>query len=236
MTIQYDNTNNSISVVGTDANIDLNLTTKGTGAVKLNTGGGEQVRVTNRASANLYVQMAGGQTGIASPSIGIGGGNSALDLFTTGGGTFNFYTNGNGNSRQVAVTHTASAVNYFQLTGAATGGNPAISTQGSDSNIGLGLQSKGTAAVASITNSRVQFDVFGGASSVNYIRASGANAGSSPSFSSLGTDTDIDLTLTPKGTGNVRFGTYTASMALTVQGYIEVKDAGGTVRKLAVIA
>jgi hypothetical protein len=51
-----------------------------------------------------------------------------------------------------------------------------------------------------------------------------------------GSDTNIDLALTPKGTGNVRFGTYTASMALTIQGYVEIKDAGGTIRKLAVIA
>jgi hypothetical protein len=55
-------------------------------------------------------------------------------------------------------------------------------------------------------------------------------------MSATGSDTNIDLALTPKGTGNVRFGTYTASMALTVQGYIEIKDSGGTVRKLAVIA
>jgi hypothetical protein len=46
---------------------------------------------------------------------------------------------------------------------------------------------------------------------------------------------DIDVVLTPAGTGNVRFGTYGAEVAL-VAGYVTIKDAGGTTRKLAVIA
>lgn len=51
-----------------------------------------------------------------------------------------------------------------------------------------------------------------------------------------GTGADnIDVVLTPTGTGNVRFGTYGAEVAL-VAGYVTIKDAGGTTRKLAVIA
>jgi hypothetical protein len=50
-----------------------------------------------------------------------------------------------------------------------------------------------------------------------------------------GTD-DIDVTLTPAGTGLVRYGTHSAIGAETVTGYIEVKDAGGTIRKLAVVS
>jgi hypothetical protein len=49
-------------------------------------------------------------------------------------------------------------------------------------------------------------------------------------------DADIDLALTPKGTGRVRYGTHAAVVAEVVTGYIEIKDAGGTVRKLAVIS
>jgi hypothetical protein len=74
----------------------------------------------------------------------------------------------------------------------------------------------------------------------NLIQIQGAAAGSAPSIQAIsgasGTDTNIDLTLTPKGTGLVRFGTYTANMALTIQGYVEIKDSGGTIRRLAVIA
>lgn len=41
--------------------------------------------------------------------------------------------------------------------------------------------------------------------------------------------------LTPKGSGNVRFGALTTNADAPVTGYITIKDAGGTVRKLAVI-
>jgi hypothetical protein len=49
---------------------------------------------------------------------------------------------------QFAVTSTASAVNYAQVTGAATGAAPTISAQGSDTNISLTLTPKGTGVVS----------------------------------------------------------------------------------------
>jgi len=50
-----------------------------------------------------------------------------------------------------------------------------------------------------------------------------------------GTD-DLDLRLTTAGTGVVQYGTHSAVAAETVTGYITIKDAGGTTRKLAVIS
>ncbi len=47
---------------------------------------------------------------------------------------------------------------------------------------------------------------------------------------------DIDLPLVPAGTGLVKFGARTAIGAETVTGYLEIKDAGGTTRKLAVVS
>jgi hypothetical protein len=47
---------------------------------------------------------------------------------------------------------------------------------------------------------------------------------------------DIDVTLTPAGTGLVRYGTHSAIGVETVTGFIEIKDAGGTIRKLAVVS
>lgn len=47
---------------------------------------------------------------------------------------------------------------------------------------------------------------------------------------------DMDLALTPAGAGNVRFGTHAAIAAETLSGYITIKDAGGTPRKIAVIS
>jgi hypothetical protein len=52
-----------------------------------------------------------------------------------------------------------------------------------------------------------------------------------------GTGADnLDVTLTPAGTGAVRFGTHSAVAAELVTGYITIKDAGGTSRKIAVIS
>jgi hypothetical protein len=157
--------------------------------------------------------------------------------------------------------------NYVQVTGAATGAIPTISSQGSDVNINLALTAKGTGAVRitnvgsasapsfafGSTNRGFYYDtptgeisVSGGgwtqfrfgntSSSVNYLSVKGAASATSPVLSSQGTDANIDLTLTPKGTGKVRFGTYIelGSPTFNIDGYIEIKDSIGTVRKLAV--
>jgi len=83
----------------------------------------------------------------------------------------------------------------------------------------------------------VHLHVGGSASTpVNYARIAGANASGHPTILAEGSDTNIDLIFTPKGTGNMRFGTYTAGAATDSTGYITVKDSGGTTRKLMVQA
>jgi hypothetical protein len=70
------------------------------------------------------------------------------------------------------------------------------------------------------------------AGSVNYLVISGS-AGTTPTLSAAGTNPDIDILITPKGVGNVSFGTYTAGIVAQT-GYITIKDAGGTARRLLV--
>jgi len=225
-----------ISVLGSDTNIDLNLTTKGTGAVKLNTGSGEQFRVADLGgTADSYIQAKGGSSATAGVYLSVGGAARNLYISNGAGSNTRFFTNGEGSAEQLRIAHTASAVNYVQVTGGATGVTPVISAQGSDSNVAISLVSKGIAAVSFLTNSSIQFDVYGGVTAVNRIRASGSVAGSAPSFSCVGSDTNIDLALTPKGTGLVRFGTRTATSDVAITGYLEIKDSGGTTRKLAII-
>lgn len=50
-----------------------------------------------------------------------------------------------------------------------------------------------------------------------------------------GNGADVDLILTTAGTGRLNFGTHTGSGDVAISGYIEIKDVGGTTRKLAVI-
>jgi hypothetical protein len=78
-----------------------------------------------------------------------------------------------------------------------------------------------------------QFAVTNTASSVNYLNVTGAVTTGAPVLSAAGSDTNIDLALTPKGTGVLSFGTYTAGI-IAQAGYITIKDAGGTTRRLLV--
>jgi hypothetical protein len=165
-----------------------------------------------------------------------GAANAVLTLASNGTQSVRIGTNGSSTVEQLRVAHTASAVNYVQVTGAATGNQPNISTQGSDANVILNLASKGNANIIFNANGAEQFRTGAVASSVNSLQLNGATTGNSPSLQARGTNTDIDVVFTPKGTGNVRFGTFTTLGAEVITGYITVKDSGGTIRKLAIIA
>jgi hypothetical protein len=209
-------------------------------------------------SAQWWQAIGGAFTGILRSTGSTQGG-----LIQTGGtGSISLQTN-NGAQTQLVVAHTASAVNYVQVTGSATTVQPVISAQGSDANVNVNLTPKGTGTVLitrlglvsspSLTIGQANNGLYGlgtgeigvvgsgweqfrfgnTSSAVNFLRVNGNVAGSAPILSAQGTDTDIDLTLTPKGTGRVRFGTYTGTI-LTPTGFIEVKDSGGTVRRLLV--
>jgi hypothetical protein len=196
---------------------------------------GESLRVTTSTtggtSAN-FIQVAGGATGNGPRLTSTGSDTDVfMGLVTKGAGAFQFLTN-SGNE-QMRVSHTASAVNYVQVTGAATTGTPVVQAQGSDTNVSLAIRAKGGGNLFFQPNNLNQFAVTQTASAVNYLQATGSAAGSAPAFSVAGTDTNIDLALTPKGTGLVRFGTYVAG-ALLATGYINIKAADGTTYKVLV--
>jgi polygalacturonase len=67
----------------------------------------------------------------------------------------------------------------------------------------------------------------------NYFEMIGADAGGFVRLAASGSDTDIDMRLEPKGSGNVRFGGYTAG-TFAQTGYITIKDSGGTLRRIMV--
>jgi hypothetical protein len=104
---------------------------------------------------------------------------------------------------QLRVAHTASAVNYVQVTGAATGVRPLVLMQGSDANIGVNISSKGNGDVLFTGGSAnfVLFRALGGASFVNYVQATSSATGVAVQLAAIGSDTNIPLVLQPKGTG-----------------------------------
>lgn len=71
---------------------------------------------------------------------------------------------------------------------------------------------------------------------VNSLLLTGGATENPALIQSEGSDTDIDIRLAPKGDGLVSFGAHTAIDGETVTGYVEIKDAAGNLRKLAVVS
>jgi hypothetical protein len=128
-----------------------------------------------------------------------------------------------GGGEQLRVSNTSSAVNYVQVTGAATGGRPTISAQGSDTNAGLNISSKGSGSIffraggsdraqidptgvvnlAISASGGVGFKALAVGSQVNFLQSAGGVATNSPVLSAQGSDTNIAATFQSKGTGAI---------------------------------
>ena len=137
------------------------------------------------------------------------------------------------------VSGTVSGLNFTEFYSASAGGIPGVQAKGADTNIPLDLRSKGASPVRVMAHSgavEVARFTANTSNAVNGVDIRAYATGSPPQLQAFGTDTNIDLMLVPKGTGNVRFGTHSALSGETVTGYITIKDAGGTARKLAVVS
>lgn len=197
------------------------------------------VGTSSSAVTPLAVNSGAGANNTRGITFNIGGASfpfARVNVPSGSGGAFSIFTGDGGYepTEQFRVARSsASAVNFVQVTGAATGGFPTISVQGSDTNASLNLQAKGTGSVnlidgasgtimrglRAVTSGNTFLDVQRNVGFVDLIAASGIANG--------------DIRLTPKGTGLVRFGTYTAG-ALTATGYINIKAADGTTYKVLV--
>lgn len=227
----------TIAATGTDTNIELRLTGKGVlGGVSLGTADGTSLfAYTFGAPTVNYFQVVGSPTG-SSPLFYVAGSDSNVSMYfgTQGTGVFDFATNST--DRQFRVAHTANSYNYLEVTGGnSSSARVKINAQGSDANVVIQYLAKNSGFHVFSTGGGEQFRVGNLASAVNYLQARGGVTGSGAELMAGGSDSNIDILLTPKGTGNVRFGTYTGTI-LVIAGYIEIKDSGGTVRKLAVVA
>lgn len=126
-------------------------------------------------------------------------------------------------------------VNSLSITNAATTATPVLAAEGADTNVSLELRTKGTGSVNVRTGGGVQFAVSDVVSAVNYPTLSGGATGTPAVVGAAGANASVDLLLAPKGAGLVRFGGYTGAVS-AIAGYIQIKDSGGTVRKLAILA
>jgi hypothetical protein len=176
-----------------------------------------------RASdAILAARIRSDVTAAANQDVGI--------LFS--GNTVNIV--GTGEASIYQGIHVASGVNYLTFRNAIATSYPILRPAGSDTNIGLFIDTKGTGIHRFRTNdgAQEQFRVNHATNAVNNLQVSGAATGSPPVLAAIGSDTNIDLAVTPKGTGLLRYQVAAAAASVaanfTADSYIPIKDSAGT--------
>ena len=276
----------TISTQGSDTNVGLILLAKGNSPVEFRndpaaTAFGIELASNTTVDKSIFIDFhSSASTDYDFRLARDGGVNNSVTYANAGTGNHRFLTTG---VEQFRIAHTASAVNYVQITGGTAGSGPVISAQGTDTNINLTLNVKNSAGVIINANQRDNTP-FGGSANivalgtaqaqvtslsfkptfvgsadngprrigeisvgftsnwgseymnlgvgginandgnfipktvlqltnpnsavatpaVNYFGMRGSTTGVAPVLSVAGTDTNIDLILTPKGTGVVK--------------------------------
>jgi hypothetical protein len=156
-----------------------------------------------------------------------------MNLTSKGSYAVNIFTNSYGN-QQFAVAHTASAVNYLQVTGGVTTIAPTLQAVGSDTNVNMTLSTKGTGNFTFYSaNAYPQFVVANTTSAANYLQVSGGIAGDSPYISAQGTNADISIKYFAKGVGghyfynSLGYAQFAVSPTASAVNYLQVSGGDG---------
>jgi hypothetical protein len=220
-------------------------------------GGGAQEQVTNERISGweLGIKDGGGATATCTVA-----GGAITGLTLTGGGSeysvapsvLAFDPAGTGSGfAGTATISTAGVVTGLAITAGGTGysagtlitirsanRSPTLKARWpGQPNISARLDADGSGVVLLGNDQGVAFQAQAAdAASVNYLAVRARASGTEPDIISQGPAADVDIGLVPKGAGKLKFGALTASADAPIVGYITIKDAGGTLRKLAVIA
>jgi hypothetical protein len=174
-------------------------------AIELMVGGVQAAQFKKSTTPVNWVSFTSADTA-TSPLVQAAGGdtNVGLRLAAKGTGSISLLT---GSLEQVRVVNVASAVNYLDLRGAATAAAPILRAEGSDTNIGLTLQSKGTGAVLLNPNGLPALSVSASSTAVNYMTLAASATGLAPTFLAAGSDSDVGISILAKGNGTILFAT-----------------------------
>jgi len=120
-------------------------------------------------------------------------------------------------NEQILFTQISSAVNHFNITNAATGNGPVLSVLGSDSDINFNIAAKANGLIVMGNSVALTIETlfnissdklvdFGAtASAVNNLKINATATGNGPILESVGDDTNVDLNINSKGTGDIFF-------------------------------
>lgn len=180
--------------------------------------------VVNAFTASVSGTLALTSGSAVSPSLAFQG-SAGTGLFSAVASTFSATANTTEVLRFLAQT---GAVNRFNLQASSTGNSANFFTDGSDTNITTAYISKGTGQHAFYTEGPVtaspqlQFLISDTPSTVNVLDVTGAVTGNAPGLLAAGTDTNINLNVTPKGTGTLNTTKLAASGNSTIGGTLGV--------------
>ena len=145
-------------------------------------------------------------------------GSSSIKIGTvsTGNIVLGGVTGGGGVNGSVTISNASALVNYLFLQGSATGASTLINAKGSDTNVSMNINSQAAGDIniqTGATGGQVKINpgglaglyVIAVASAVNYVAITNAVTTAAPIIAARGSDTNIDITITPKGTGVLNF-------------------------------
>jgi hypothetical protein len=119
--------------------------------------------------------------------------------------TFELYVNG---AFALDVFNNTGAVNAFYMSNAASGDAPFLGVLGSDTNIGMVLQTKGTGCQFIEGGSNVTFATCPSSTSdVNHIEINSNSTGGAPLIEAIGTDTNVSMFFSTQHAGSYNFYT-----------------------------
>lgn len=211
-----------IRAEGSDLNISAGFYSKGTGSILLASGQGARIihRFNNVPNSVNYLTSYPSATGTAvnfaaegtdsNIQFNIkskGGGNMVLG--TGGAAAVQMYTNLDGTAVLIAnFNYIASGVNRWDFYPSATATDLIAQAEGTDTNVGVQIRSKGTGSLTFATGqgARVGFKIIDIASSTIFIQLNPGAAGGRAGFFALG-DPAAGLQIAANGAGDVLLST-----------------------------
>ncbi|HEM7879090.1 TPA: hypothetical protein U2L31_005516 [Burkholderia contaminans] len=198
----------------------LGTGTGGTGTYTVNnsqTVASEQMVITPQFHSSAAIQIVnnwtGWKTGIVFEQMSIVGCDGV---------------NGTGTAIALAKGHT---MQWYAAGGVLTS---SISSSGTTNANGQQLNfGEGSLSVLNASGGANLFEIPVVSNAVNHLQVYAGATTIAPNILAVGSDANIDIAITPKGSGNVKFGTFTTA-AVSQTGYVTIKDSGGTTRRLLV--
>lgn len=210
--------NASLTGVGATAAVALLLNSKGAGTVWLQTGSGVRtvagfVDVTS--SVNYFTFTPAAAAG--SPKIEVTGSDATIHMLLNTKSAVGIVALQSAGVTNMQVQGVASAVNYLQITAAATGGVVTLAHGGTDATGYLAINAKGGTGYVDVQSAGQPITRFQGvASAVNYLTVQNRATAAPPFIAAAGSDADIGIEVYTKSTSFFRV--YASALAFVVQG------------------